>query len=200
MIGLKTREGIGRWVLQQTGDSAPFNVTLGFTATDLTHAQGFINQMNLSWGTRLKSSTTTNITLVETNGLWFDGTNEHSLFDAAGVAGTGGTGVLPSNCALLVGKDTSYAGRKYRGRMYWPSMLASGSVDPNGNVDATVLATLQGHFTDLFADLQLDPSAVPVLLHDKITGGVLDTTPATPLTAFTVRNKIGTQRRRMRGT
>lgn len=200
MITLKAHEGIGRWVLQQTGDSAPFNVTCGFTAADLSHAQGFIDQMGLSWGTRLKASTTTAITCVETNGLWYDGTNEHSLAFTVGTAGTGGTGVLPSNCSLLVGKETSFAGRKYRGRMYWPSMLATGAVDINGMVDPTVLAALQGHFTSLFADLQLDPSAQPVLLHDKVTAGVLDPTAATPLTAFTVKPKIGTQRRRMRGT
>jgi len=201
VITLKENEGVGRWVLQQAGDSAPFNVTIGFTATNIGLAGSFIAAMVSGWHDELRDSTTTDLTCVEANGLWFDGTNEHSLLEPLAEAGTGGTGVLPSNCSLLVRKNTSFAGRAFRGRMYWPSMLAEGDVDINGIIDGAVVTALQGHFDTLFDDyLDSIPGAVPSLLHDKVTDDVLDPTLATPLTSLTVQPKIATQRRRMRGS
>lgn len=201
VITLKDNEGVGRWVLQQAGDTQPFNVTIGFVSNTLANAQGFVDAMEQTWQDNLKASTTTDLSLVGTEALWFDGTNEHTVAHDSGTAGTGGTGVLPSNCALLVGKRTFYAGRKYRGRMYWPSMLAEGDVDINGEIDAGVVTALQGHFDDVFADLDaVSVSVFAALLHDKVTAGVLDDTPATALAGFTVKPKIATQRRRMRGS
>jgi len=201
VITLKENEGVGRWILQQAGDSAPFNVTLGFVSDTGGHAQDFVDAMASTWHDNLRDSTTTALTLVSTEALWFDGTNEFTFAHDLGEAGTGGTGVLPSNCALLVRKNTFYAGRKYRGRMYWPSMLAEGDVDINGEIDSDVVTALQGHFDDVFADLDgVHISVFSALLHDKVTDGVLDDTPASPLSSFFVNSKIATQRRRMRGT
>lgn len=200
MITLKSGEGIGRWILQQTGDDQPYNVTLGFTADSVGSAGDFVDEMATTWVTNLRSSTTTAVTLVGTEGLFYDGTHEHSLAHDVGDAGTGGTGVLPSNCALLVAKNTDFAGRKFRGRMYWPSMLAEGNVDINGIIDSSVVTALQGHFDAVFTALDGVSGASPALLHDKVTDGVLDDTPATLLSSFTVKPKIGTQRRRLRGT
>jgi hypothetical protein len=200
-IGLKELEGVARWVLQQDGDSAPFNVTQGFVSDSLVGAQAFTDAMVDTWNDNLKAATTSDVTLVEVNGIWFDGTNEHAVVSDAAIVGTGGPGVLPSNCALLVKKTTSFAGRAYRGRAYWPSMLAEGDVDINGVIDGATVTALQGAFDLVYDDLQAAYfGAAPALLHDKVTGGVLDPTPATELTGFIVQPKIATQRRRMRGT
>jgi hypothetical protein len=199
-IALKELEGVARWVLQQEGDSAPFNVTQGFTAVGLAAAQNFVDEMVATWDANLQSATTEDVTLVEVNGLWFDGTNEHSLIADAGLVGTGGPGVLPSNCALLIKKQTAFAGRAFRGRAYWPSMLAEGDVDINGIIDGATVTALQTAFDLVFDDLDTAVfGAGPAVLHDKVTAGVVDPTEATPMTGFLVRNKIGTQRRRMRG-
>jgi len=200
MISLKSGEAILRWVLQQADDDQPYNVTLGATADSVSAASDFAGVMASSWHDNLRSSTTTQLTLVTVEGIYFDGTHEHSVAHDLGEAGTGGTGVLPSNCALLVSKVTDFAGRKYRGRMYWPSMLAEGNVDINGVIDGAVVTALQGHFDDLFADLDAVSGASPALLHDKVTDDVIDDTPATLLSSFIVKPKIATQRRRLRGT
>jgi len=200
MITLKSGEGIARWILLQDGDSAPFNVTMGVLADSVSAFGDFVGVMASTWHDNLRSSQTSNITLVGTEGLYFDGTHEHPVATDLGEAGTGGTGVLPSNCAILVSKNTDFGGRKYRGRMYWPSIVAEGSVDQNGVVGSSTVTALQGHFDDVFADFDAVSGASAALLHDKVTAGVLDDTPGTLLSSFTVKNKIATQRRRLRGT
>lgn len=105
---------------------------------------------------------------------------------------------LPSNCALLVNKPTAQAGRRNRGRFYWPCMLAEASVDQNGNLIGGEFAAKQAVF-DAFYDKMANGFAgqgaaptPPLLFHQ--TG---DQTP-TPVTAFNVQPKIATQRQRMR--
>lgn len=112
--------------------------------------------------------------------------------------GTASSPGLPSNCALLVNKATALAGRRNRGRGYWPCMLAEASVDQNGNLIGGELAAKQAVFDAVYDKLingfagQGAAPTPPLLFHQ--TG---DQTP-TPITAFGVQSKIATQRQRMR--
>lgn len=112
--------------------------------------------------------------------------------------GAGGE-VLPPNCAFLVRKRTSSAGRRGRGRMYLPG-VPEALVDSAGNLTGGTQADLQAAVDGWLADLATpdvggQPYA-PVILHRSEGAGV---EPApTPVTFFEAEGKIATQRRRLR--
>lgn len=110
------------------------------------------------------------------------------------VAGTSSSQALPSNCALLVRKATSFGGRRNRGRMYLPSgYLAEGTVDQNGIINGAVLTSLQNQMNAFYSAITAEGNAdLPVILHSS--------SPATPtqINSFQVQQKIATQRRRLR--
>lgn len=98
----------------------------------------------------------------------------------------------PSNCAVLVRKNTALGGRRGRGRMYLPPfMLAEGSVDPNGNLDSAFVTGNTQNCTTAFVT-----NMNPVLFHNS--DGVTPAPAPTPITSVAVQSKIATQRRRMR--
>lgn len=105
--------------------------------------------------------------------------------------GTAGGNPLPSNCALLVKKNTGLGGRRNRGRFFVPLFgLTDANVDPLGNIN-TLTAT-QVIYSAWYDALQANSTLPPVaLLHSD--GG-----PATAITSFTVDGRIATQRTRMR--
>lgn len=183
--------GRARWSLQLGTKPNPFAVTIGFAADSDAHAQDFVDAMRTTWETNLKSSTSSEVSLLETSGEYNDGGTLKGHLSVSGTAGTGGTGVQAPNCALLVQKSTGLIGRKFRGRMYWPSMLADSSVDELGVIDSSVRSTLQTHFDAVLSDLQGGPDFIPVILHG--TGGT-----ATTITGVHVESMIATQRRRLR--
>lgn len=100
---------------------------------------------------------------------------------------------LPSNCAVLVRKRTTFRGRAYQGRNYWPGFIAAPDVNEIGRIDAADLGGLQTAFEGWFSDL--DAAGTPLyILHDE-------TSPAaspTPVATIEVDGLIATQRRRMR--
>lgn len=113
--------------------------------------------------------------------------------DLLSAVGTLVDSVVPSNCAMIVQKNTASGGRRYRGRFYFPPIILNdGAVDPAGNINSTPLGTMQGNF-DAWWTALVAAHWVPVLFHQGAGA------PApTPITSFTVQSLIGTQRRRMR--
>lgn len=108
------------------------------------------------------------------------------------VVGTGGQAPVPINCSLLVTKNTGVGGRRNKGRMYLPPFLPGESqVDPNGELDSGVAATIQGQIDVAVAADVVDDIGYQ-LYHQ--TG---DQTP-TAVTELSLANQIATQRRRMR--
>lgn len=105
--------------------------------------------------------------------------------------GTQAGSVVPSNCALLVHKNSNTGGRRGNGRMYFPPYnFTEANVDARGQLNS--LSFLQPQFNEFFARLiaavELPP---PVIYHD-------DGSPGTIITGFTIDPVIGTQRGRMR--
>lgn len=104
---------------------------------------------------------------------------------------------VPANVATLVNKSTAQLGRRGRGRMYVPFMMAEAGVDEGGNVDSTTRATLNttlaAYMTSLTTvDAQGVGTLGPVLLHRTVP------LVATEITTLTVAPKVGTRKGRIR--
>jgi hypothetical protein len=107
--------------------------------------------------------------------------------------GTVSDSVPPSNCAVLIKKNTASGGRRYRGRLFLPPIfLNEGAVDPAGNIAGSPLTSMQNQWNSFYDDL-IAGDWVPTLFHQ----GAGAPSP-TAITSFTVQSLIGTQRRRMR--
>lgn len=107
---------------------------------------------------------------------------------------------LPSNCALLVDKNTGIGGRKNRGRFFLPGILNENQVDMNGVIQPGVVGAFQtaaNTFLDTLNTTTVppaDPNTPMTILHNA--GGVVPT--PTPVNSLSVQGIISTQRRRLR--
>jgi hypothetical protein len=112
---------------------------------------------------------------------------------------------LPSNIAALVKKTTSVAGRVGKGRFFIPGILTADVVNGSGIISTAAVVAIQAKLTVLYQDLKRTAAAAQ-LDEDNATIWVLhrtsDTMPIAPppseVTGFTLSNKIGTQRSRLR--
>jgi len=99
----------------------------------------------------------------------------------------------PVSPAVAVGvkKQTSYAGKKYRGRMYLPpAFLGEANVNGAGVIDGATVTAIQGRADDLIAEL--NSVDLPMyLLHS-------DATSPTHVDDLIVRSNVRTQRRRQK--
>jgi hypothetical protein len=100
----------------------------------------------------------------------------------------------PSNCAVLISKNTALGGRRYRGRLFFPPVkLNEGAVDQSGNMSGGSVTDYQTTWDGFVGNLGVS-QLEPVLFHQGASPPV-----PTPITSFTVQSVIATQRRRMRG-
>jgi hypothetical protein len=183
--------GDAAWVFDMQGDPDPYIVTIGFATAADSDAEAFIAGMVDTWLDNIRALHSEDITLRETKCVWNDGGTLRAFEHAAGVPGQNSSSVLPQNCALLVRKNTGLAGRKFRGRMYWPSMLSESLVDNIGQIASGTVTTLQGVFDAVFSDLDGLSNSEVRLLH-------ANGDESTPVTSFSVQPVLATQRRRLR--
>lgn len=107
------------------------------------------------------------------------------------VVGTLGSSPPPSNCTILVRKQTASGGRANRGRMFPPpTNLSETNVDQNGVIQAATVTANQNSWNSVVSALSLDDISL-YLFHTS------DPIP-TPITALSVQSTIATQRRRLR--
>jgi hypothetical protein len=172
-------------------DPQPYLVTWGFKATSLAAAKIHADAMYTTWVNNLRSATSSEVTLREIRMQYNDGIAMQLYTKNAASIGTGGTGVLPSNCSVLVKKLTGVGGRQNQGRNFWPSMVAEGSVDARGLINAATVTAFQNAFNAVWTDLSTPADSDPVILHSSLL------TP-TLLIGLAVAPLIATQRRRMR--
>jgi len=119
-----------------------------------------------------------------------------SIHNSAGTGGSGATNT--ANLAMIVKKQTALAGRKFRGRMYFPPFsLVDADVNNAGVIDSGVVATLQGQVDDFRTAWEGKATVAHLnLLHAASDD---DPTPdGTTVTNWAVEALCGTQRRRMR--
>lgn len=114
--------------------------------------------------------------------------------------GTAAGEKLPQNCALLVRKQTSRAGRTGRGRMYLPGVLNEGQVSQTGFLSPSEAALCEERVEIFLENLrdgsggQVTPTPMVLLHNAGVPGG---TTP-TEVTSLVIDQQIATQRRRLR--
>lgn len=88
-------------------------------------------------------------------------------------------------------KQTSYAGKKYRGRMYLPAgYMVESEINEGGKLSDAQFGSIVTQATGLLADL--DSAGVPMYLLHR------DATVPTPVNDLLVRQLVRTQRRRQR--
>lgn len=114
-----------------------------------------------------------------------------SSFFGDTVVGTATGESVPTNCGIIITKQTSLGGRKNRGRMYWPpTSLASANVAASGTINPSQVADYVTRWSNM--DLAMVGNDVqPFLLHS-------DATAPSQINGFGVESTLGTQRRRMR--
>lgn len=116
---------------------------------------------------------------------------------------TGGRAMvsMPLNTCVLVSKNTGFLGRSNRGRCFVPSSGPASDVSEIGNLSDSLRTSLQGSWDDFYDQLQnggqpgtaISTTPVrPFILH-----GSLASAP-TPISGFTVVQKIGTRPTRIR--
>lgn len=118
--------------------------------------------------------------------------NLHAGEDSTVQWGTGtANATLPVNCSMLIQKRTGLAGRKYRGRMFYPTIgTGEEQVTPAGYLEAASVTAYQAMFNALLTawdTIGLDL----VILHSGVES-------PTPVTSLVVQPLLATQRTRMR--
>lgn len=101
-------------------------------------------------------------------------------------------GVSP-NTAVLVSKVTGVGGRRNKGRMFLPGLLANSDVGETGLLGGAQLTAIQADVNDWFDVLETNATPMYILHNDPPVG----VTP-TLVSALTVEPLAATQRRRMR--
>jgi len=109
----------------------------------------------------------------------------------------GNTGdALTQNTTWLFKKQTSFGGRRNRGRMFWPGVRAN-VVDDAGNLTSTVVAGYTVNLETYRAGVNGVTGVTDmVLLHTPAPDGSLPI--PTLITAIVCDRKVATQRRRLR--
>lgn len=116
--------------------------------------------------------------------------------DIAPIAGSLSIQNPSLNTALVIKKNTLYAGRQYRGRMMVPPMkLAETDVSVAGIISGSSLTSNQGNWNTFYTALNSQLIS-PYLLHNPPLVG--STPPPTNIISFQVTPLIGTIKRRIR--
>ena len=112
-------------------------------------------------------------------------------FDSTAGAGLGaGSGTMMTpQVTFLIKKQTGFAGRKFRGRQYWPGPTES-AVDDGGTVSVSWVTLLTAIATAQMTALSSSPWDGPVLLHSD------PSLAPTPIIQLLASNRVATQRRR----
>jgi len=184
--------GIVAWKfsLDSTGDE--FTTTAGFHNTSVDDAETIAPFMMNNWTASFPAAKLSNeYTFVGAYVIISIGGVEQASQYNGNEAGTRSSAVPSPAVALCVKKQTSYAGKRYRGRMFLPAgYTTEAETSPAGVIDPSWLGPIQDCCDDLLTAMSGDGYPM-YLLHTD--GG----TP-TPVNQLIARNKVRTQRRRQR--
>lgn len=115
-----------------------------------------------------------------------------------------GTAAQPSppQVAMVVRKTSSLLGRRFKGRLYVPGMLADGTVDDAGVILPAGVTQFQTAFNTFFTLLSTPATAAEAqialsIVHSPPKSGVA-TPPPNRVLALSVQSLTATQRRRIR--
>lgn len=147
-------------------------------------------------GGALRNALSTSGTIDLVNTYWYP-----SLSAAAGLSGSAplaftglGTAIHPLPTAMVASLKTGRAGRRYRGRSYWPAVGLT--VDASGKFTSADTTAIPQRFKDLFVAIE-DAWPATGSLELVVASKVAD--EVTPVTSISVGNVPDTQRRRRDG-
>lgn len=186
------------WFFSVPGNSGDTCVTLGFQSEE-TDMQGMVDKAMDAMATSMMDSISIACALLKCKMLFHrsDETESWESFHNSPVPGTGSSARHPASVAVLVQKRTAFAGRKNRGRFYFPGIPNSDTApgtDPNA-LTPGALTQWQTGVDALFAALKDDGPLSPlnpVILHPS------PSTTVTEITSFSVQSRLATQRNRLR--
>lgn len=194
--------GIVTWIFALSGSSHQFGFSHGVDVENAfsTDPQNVADDAADAFLTGYTAAAMYNPwTFVLAHALLKQGSNLYSADSVHNTPGTGGSQPTnTANLAMIVQKKTILAGRKFRGRMYFPPFsIVDADVNNAGVIDSSVVSSLQGQVDDFRSAWEGKDSVEHLnLLH---TATIAEPAPdGTTVTDWTVEALCGTQRRRMR--
>lgn len=181
--------------IKQLGLNRPAYCTFGVDPVDTDPslvATALLGAFNAAGSFKSILDSSATLTAVRVS-LGTDGTADLVTVLPASAAGGTTAVTTPPNVAILVHKATARGGRRGRGRMYLPWCAQATQIDEAGQVNATLITTLNAAM--LAWRVALNTANCPlVLLHGPGKTGV----PAPdPVLTLTVDRLAATQRRRL---
>jgi hypothetical protein len=188
--------------MAQSGDPEDMVVTCGHSIDSGSGAtaEQAPNDLLLAMGIIVAATCTNDIALNFVTVYVGQDAGSPLIFESDGAPEVGGQGTssAPPNTATLIRKRTGIAGRRGRGRMYFPGVGES-LVGNTGNLTSTFATQVQGAASDWLEDLTTGAGFrhyPPVVFHRS--EGIGTEPVPTPVTAMQVEGKVATQRRRLR--
>lgn len=181
--------GLAEFIYTGPEIAGGLETTCGFGFEPGPPSQTAINELHDAWADNIPQNQSSAYTFQRVEFTWqedVDTVTEH-VSTAGPQAGGGSASALPSNCALIVAKQTAVGGRANRGRFFLPGLPEAG-VTEGGNV------TSPGTWSEAFEVFRAAAETagfVAVLHHRALL-------TFTPINGFVARTKIGTQRTRLR--
>jgi hypothetical protein len=177
------------YILGGTGMPTGAQLTHGFLVAIAGDMAEAVTQLGLAFNTNMLPQLPTTVTWEQMLVKFGPNDTGPASLTAGGGAGTGNSGQVQPNMAILIRKNTSLGGRRGRGRLYWP--CAEGEVDGGGAVLGAKITDLQDAVDSWLSDLTASGWTMQ-LLHDA--------NPPLPstVTSLAVQATAATQRRRLR--
>lgn len=201
MAELVIPPGYGSWSFkfQQTGVSGNPLTTLGFKINSTPWTQTNNDDALTRFGAIVDGLYPSDVSLI---GLTTLVGNDGPLFRFVSVDSIPGTrsntSVTPPNTTYLIKKESGFAGRPYRGRMYLPYVLETDTGD-DGVLTGTAQTLLDGVAAALLTDM-IDTGTGNVSELDILHAEGPTVPDPTPITSFSAERYVATQRRRLKRT
>ena len=178
------------------GNNEVHSFTMGcYVDGVVSDAQDVANRFSDIFKNRFQTGVANEVTVLTTTAYYRQGADLFvGVSDRASWNGTLGVNAQPPAISWLVRKQTGLAGRKYRGRGFWPQPRDD-DVNSGGGIVAASQTAINAKLALILSDMNDNGvfgwAPRPRLLHS-------DLTPPTEITALIVDPIVGVQRRRSR--
>lgn len=193
--------GLASIVLNGPDGTQPYVTTIGVGLSDAGgDFVGVANRVLQTYASAFDTLTNEDLTFDRVTLLvGSDGGNGSVDSDIAPMVAVRSGPMAPTAMSLIARKNTAVLGRRGRGRMFIPGVLADGDVAANGAIEPESRPIFQEALDNFMTGLSLVgtspyPIAPPYLLHSE---GSASTSP-TPITSLSTAPLVGWVRKRIR--
>lgn len=193
--------GSAAFVLSGTAGTPNFVTTIGVRfPLNGTDYEGYANRLFNAYADHIMTRTWSGLTLqtVQLTVGAISGNGSVQSFESPVQGSLSGADAALA-MSVIVRKATATLGRKGRGRMFLPGLLANEDVNPNGDMGQATQAAIQADvnaFQTAVEDEEPGSLLSLRLLHNDESAGV--TPEPTPILALVVDAKVGWVRKRIR--